>query len=222
MNQRSLLRLLLRPSLLSGSFVLLLALGTVIYSAWLYLNHDQILFTLLFGPAGFQDFVSKNTGGFMVWQRVLLGSPAAYYVLVGGIAMATGLAVFTTLQIFGLLFRNTTFFVYEAIEGRHARWAFWSEQLARLWVRVLALLGGAVYAAAFVSMILPFCILLNQTGVAGLRQGNGLGLLMGVAALLVLLLALHVLVVLARIIALRPRVFGGDSDIAVAETQGGR
>jgi hypothetical protein len=217
MNQRSLYKLLLQPSFTSGLLVLLAALGILGYTTWSFLNDNQASYDTLFGTYGLQGYISERSSGVMTLQNTLLASPVAYYVLVGGVAIAAGMAVFTLLQIAGLLFRSTTLFMHDAIQGRSARVTFWGEQFVRLGIRVLALVGGAVYAAAFMSMILPFSILLNQTGVEGLNQKNPVGAVMCVSALLLLLIALHLLLVFARVIALRPRLFGGDQEIAAAE-----
>jgi hypothetical protein len=202
---------------MSGTLVLLGTLSILGYTAWLYLSNSQILYDTLFGSYGLQDFISQNSPGLMIWQKVLLASPVSYYVLVGGVAVAAGMAVFTILQVFGSLFRNTSTFVHQAVGGRSGRLALWGELFTRLWLRVLALIGWAVYAAAFLSMILPFSILLNNTGVEGLHQDNMTGIGVCIAALLLLLLALHLHIIFARALVLRPRLFGGDAEIAAAE-----
>ncbi|MEO6513403.1 MAG: hypothetical protein ABIR37_01810 [Candidatus Saccharimonadales bacterium] len=217
MNQQPLFRLLLRPSFMSGSLVLLTTLGILGYTAWLYISDSQMLYDNLFGSYGLQDFISQNSGGFMSWQKVLLASPIAYYMLVGGVAIAAGMAVFTVLQVVGSLFRNTTSFMHEAVGGRSGRLALWGELFARLWLRVLALVGWAFYAAAFVSMLLPFAILLNNTGVESVHQNDMSGIAVCAAALLLLLLSFHLHVIFARASMLRPRLFGGDAEIAAAE-----
>ena len=217
MNQQSLFRLLLRPSFLSGAAVVLIAFGILGYTGWLYLHDNNLFFNTLLGENGLQSYLARNAEDIGTTQKVLLASPAAYYVLVGGVAVAAGVVVFTLLQIIGSLFRSTSYFVHEAIGGGKGRIAFWGEQFVRMCLRVLALVGGTIYASAFVSMILPFAVLLNQTGIEGVHQNNLTGLLLCGAALLLLVAAMHVLIVLLRLIILRPRLFGGDEDIAAAE-----
>jgi hypothetical protein len=218
MNQSSLFRLLVRPSFMSGIAVLLTTLGVLGYTSWLYLSNSHILYDTVFGSYGLQDFITQNTDGLMTWQKVLLGSPIAYYFLVGGVAVAAGLIVFTVLQIFSSLFRTTSSYVRQAVDGKTSRSAAWGELFTKLYIRILALVGWAVYAAAFTSMILPFSILLNQTGVEGLHQNNYIGAGLCVVAFVLLLAALHLHILFARLIVLRPRIFGGDAEIAAAET----
>lgn len=202
---------------MSGALVLLASIGILSYTGWLYLHDNNLFFNTLLGDNGLQSYLARNGQDIGATQKVLLASPAAYYVLVVGVAVAAGIVVFTLLQIIGSLFRSTSYFVQEAIGGGHGRMAFWGEQFIRMVLRVMALVGGAIYASAFVSMILPFAVLLNQTGIEGIHQNNLTSLSLCAAALILLVIASHILIVFLRLIVLRPRLFGGDEEIAAVE-----
>jgi hypothetical protein len=204
---------------MSGTLLLLASFGILGYTTWLYLSNSQMLYDTLFGSYGLQQFIAQNTEGLMSWQKVFLASPLAYYFLVGGVAIAAGMTVFTVLQVFGSLFRNTSSFVRQAVGGRSGRLALWGELFARLSIRLLSLVGWAVYAAAFISMILPFTVLLNQSGIERLHQSDYTGAALCVAAFLLLFASMHLHVIFGRILMLRPRVFGGDAEIAAAEAR---
>lgn len=217
MNQHSLLRLLLTPSILSGTVIFIVALVALGYSGWLYISDNQIFYDYLFGAYGLKTFVWQNSLGFSAWSQAFLSSPIAYYFLLGGVALMGGITVFTLLQAAGVFVRGTAELIDQAQYKGPTHKAAMHELLSRLTLRITGLVGWAVYAAFFVSSLVPFSIILNQMGIEQLRQGIPYGALACIGAISLLFLALHLQVVFMRICALRPRLFGGDAAIEEAE-----
>ncbi|HSX31875.1 MAG TPA: hypothetical protein VLF43_01315 [Candidatus Saccharimonadales bacterium] len=219
MNLRSLTRLLLTPSITSGVLTVAIALGVLGYSGWLYISDNQIFYDYLFGAYGLKTFVWQNSLGFSIWSQNFLSSPLAYYLLVGGAAITVGVAVFTVLQTTSGFVRGTAELIDQAqFKGPSQRSAL-RELVSRLVLRTTALIGWAVYMAFFVSMLVPFSIVLNQMGIDRIRNGAFYGILATIGAFAVLVLALHLHTVFLRLTALRPRLFGGDDAIQEAEAQ---
>ncbi|HSX29233.1 MAG TPA: hypothetical protein VLE73_01595 [Candidatus Saccharimonadales bacterium] len=221
MYQRSLTRLLLTPSISSGLIVFAGSAVVLGYSGWLYISDNQIFYDYLFGAYGLKTFVWQNSLGFSVWTQAFLSSPVAYYLLVGGVAVAVGVAVFTVLQAAGVFVRGTAELIDQVEYKGPTRGNALREILSRLVLRVTSLIGWAVYAAFFVSMLVPFSIVLNQTGIEHLRSGTWYGVFGCLGAYVLLALGLHLHVVFIRLTALRPRLFGGDDVIQEAEAQSG-
>ena len=220
MYQRSLTRLLLTPSPTSGLIVFVITLGVLGYSGWLYISDNQIFYDYLFGAYGLKTFVWQNSLGFSIWTQTFLSSPLAYYLLVGGAAIAVGMIVFTVLQTAGVFVRGTAELIDQAQFKGPSQRTVMHELVSRLVLRITSLVGWAVYGAFFVSMLVPFSIVLNQIGIDRLRGGAFYGAFASLGAILLLSLALHLHVVFARLSALRPRLFGGDAAIQEAEAQG--
>lgn len=221
MYQNSLLRLLLTPSILSGMGIFVIVLAVLGYSGWLYISDNQIFYDYLFGAYGLKTFVWQNSLGFSVWSQAFLSSPLAYYMLVGGVAVIVGVAVFTVLQAAGLFVRGTAELIDQAQYRGPTHKAAMRELVSRLVLRITGVFGWAVYAAFFVSSLVPFSIVLNQMGIEALRQGSAPGALACVGAFALLAFAFHLHVVFVRICVLKPRLFGGDAAIEEAEATSG-
>jgi len=219
MDKRPLLRLLLTPSIMSGLTVVAIVGIVLGYSGWLYIGHNFIFYNYLFGAYGLYTYVWQSTLGLSDGYQAFLGSSAAYYLIVGGAALCAGLIVFTTLQIGSLAFKGTALLWKE----KHAQGLNHQQTarllLSRLGVRLLSIAGWAVYSSFFVSSLVRVAIIINQTGMQYLHDGNGLGLVLCLGSILFFCLTLHMHVVFARLAFLRPRLFGGDHAIEVAEAR---
>jgi len=198
----------------------ILVTGLVLgYSGWLFLRGDDIFYDYLFGAYGLHTFIWQSSLGLSAWYQAFLASPPAYYLLVGGAAVTVGVIMFTLLQVVGVLRNGTRHLLQEAgsNEPEHKRAAH--ELLLRLGTRVLGMVGWAGFAAFFVSSILPFTIVLNQTGIHYWADGGRrlIGFGASLAAVLLFAVALHLQVVFARLSFLRSRLFHASSAVEEAE-----
>ena len=213
MYQRRLTFLLFAPSALSGAATVFIALTMNAYGAWSFIHDNQLFYGFFSGAYGIQTYLWDATYGASVWSNAFLNSPLAYYILVGGVALAAGMAVFAALQLLGVVSKESKA-VLEASGNRSYR----HEILSKLSLRILSLIGWTLYAAFFISAFLPFISALNEIGVDRISQGGGGGLLWCSASLLSLMLSFHIHVVFARLLVLRPRLFGGIDAIERAES----
>ena len=214
-----LIRLLLLPSLFSGMLTVFLAALFVGYHTWLYVDEQKLFYNFLFGLYGLKTYIWQYSQSVTVWQGAFLGSPAAYYALVGAAATVVGLVVYFLLQLLSL-----------ALHGIGAGWtllhvpgtaskAAVAELLARLGLRAVTLICWGLYAAFFFSTTLPFVVVLNRVGVDLIDTSKPIGLLYGFGAFIVLAILLHLHIVFMRLAFLRPRLIGGDRAIMEAEAE---
>lgn len=217
MNQRSLVKLLVMPSLLSGWIVVVGALAVLGYDAWLYISHNQEYYNLFFGPYGLKSFNWQPSDGFSAWKQLFLASSASYYVVLLAVAAAVGLLTFSLLQVSGVLVRSSVELLQTTLDTEEAHKRARRELIERFMLRMISLIGWALYTAATVSVLLPACVVLSQFGVEEVQQGRLTGLTSSLVAFILFIVVLHLHTVFMRLVALRPRVFGGENDIVEAE-----
>jgi len=219
MNQSRLIRLLLQPSLSSGTLVVSLTAAVVGSSAYAYVSAKQLFYDYVFGAYGFKTYIWQQSAGFDTLKNTVLNSPAAYYILVGLAATAVGCMVYAVLQFLGVLFSWRHWSGLDALGPN--RQAIARELIRRLLLRILALAGWAVFGTCFFALILPTVALLTQSGVEHLQQGPSLtDVLDFVAAALILALNLHIQVIFLRLVLLRPRMFMSAAAAEEIEAKG--
>jgi hypothetical protein len=216
MHQRQLFKLLVLPSFGSSALAVFIAVVLLGYGAWSFINDNQLFYDLLFGPYGFKNVVWQHSMVQTSWQDVLFSSHIVYYIALGGVAVIVGLTVFTILQAVGVVVHGSSELLHDALDTRRRASR---ELFYRLGLRVIALVGWGVYAAMFFSSILPAVMSLNQSGILRFQAQDYAGALDCLGALALLLAALHMHVIFLRTVALRPRIFGGENDVVVAEAE---
>jgi len=213
------MRLLLQPSLMSGTLVTAATLGAIASTAWAYVSAQQLFYEYVFGAYGFKTYIWQQSAGLTALRNTILASPAAYYVLVGLAATAVGLMVYAFLQFLGVLFSWRSWSGLGALGPN--RKEILHELLRRLALRVITLLGWAIFGACFSAMLLPFVALLTQNGVEHFQSGMALvGVLSVFGAGIILALSLHIQVIFLRLVLLRVRVFWGADLAEEAEASG--
>lgn len=214
MHAHSLLRQLLTPSVLSAAATVCAVLATLGYTAWVYVSEQQALYEYLFGPYGLKTYLWQQTAQASSFMRAFLGSSApAYYLLVGGAAVAAGVVVYMGLQAASLL-SNIGGDVWRELRAKGAsRSAVIWELAARALLRAVALVGWGLFAAFFVTTLVPFAAVLNQLGVQTVLGHRPLGVFACLGAAALLLLSLHMHVVFLRLVCLRVRLFGGAEPV---------
>jgi len=192
--------------------------GILGYHIWEYVSNNQLFYSHLFGAYGIKTYLWQSSFDLVAWSRAFLGSPAAYYLLVGGAAVAVGLLVFTVLQGITLLSRGTSHLLHETTIPAESRKSVYVELVRQVGMRAAGLIGWGAYAAFFVSILYPFVVTLNQVGLERRAQTPLAGWGICLVAGLFLAVALHMHVIFARLCMLRPRLFGGAGALEAAET----
>lgn len=219
MRQRYLTKLLLSPSLSSGTLVLSVTGFLIGYSAWAYIRSSMQFYDLLTGPYGLNTYFWQQSAQATAAKHVFLGSPIAYYVLVGVAAIIVGLIVYTVLQSISLFISSMQQIWLQLEQLGPTRRAILRTLVLRLALRIVSLVGWAIFGAFFFSTFLPSVLILNQAGVARVLAGSLFGWFECLVAGLSLLVAFHLHTLFARLVFLRPRLFYGDEAIIEAEIQ---
>jgi len=196
---------------------MVLSCSIIGYNSWIYISNNQLFYEYLFGAYGLKTYIWQQSLTATNWKTSILASPLAYYVFVLVAAIAGGLISYTILQTIGLLFASKRPAQRELARLGSSNNAILHALLTRLGLRILALVGWAIYTAFFFSTLVPFVLVLNQMGIGTIHAGQLSGWLECGGAILLLLLALHVQVIFIRLIFLRLRLFFAERAIEELE-----
>lgn len=197
--QSRLLLLLLRPSLFSLVTVVCLALGILLWNNWSYFTYNDALYSTLYGEFGAITALERSPSLIQGVVDGLNTSPILYAVAVILAAAVAGWLAFLFIKVLrsGRELTGSTF-------QQHSAWQ-------RIGVRIVIALFWALYGIITLYFVVPFCLLLSRIGAETIASLQGIGLNVGALALLIF--ALHIHIIFLRLFLLRPRVFGGATDI---------
>jgi hypothetical protein len=205
------LKLLLSPSLLSGTLAVLFSAVVCLVGAWSYISTNGLFYDALFGANGLASVVVQAPDRFS-WLRHTLGSPIAYYLLVMIAGVITSIAVYAGLQAVDTLRDDFS----EMHRGTPRSGSFRRELLSRLWIKLLGTVAWGCYTLFFIGLVMPAALVLLRNGIDQLQQHSAAGLALMPAAFIVLIITAHVHTVFIRILLLRYRVFEG-ADLVTEE-----
>jgi hypothetical protein len=207
--------LLLLPSILSGVFVVIVALIILGASAWSYINDNLLFYDQFFGIYGFKTLLLQ-TDSLYALRHAVLDNSLTYYILLVMAGIAIGVIVYALLETARLAINTTVEEIHEIGDHNPTHKTAAREALERLMLRIAGVISWGIYSALFGSIILPFCIILVQTGIDNFESAPISGIFPGVCGFVLLSVGLHTHIVFARLCMLRPRLFG-DSDIEEAK-----
>jgi len=211
------LRLLLLPSQFSGCLCLIIALLICVVRAWSYIQHYQLFYEFLFGAYGFNTLLLEAPNSLYVISNAILNSTATYYVLLVMCGVLASLTTYAVLQAFGTARRATNEVIDELHQGTPAYKQAARESFLRLGLRVISVIGWTIYTIVFLSVLIPFSISILYNSIDLIQDTRWVGWIVAILSVLVITLCLHIHVVFARLVWLRPRLFGGDREIEEAE-----
>jgi hypothetical protein len=216
MQERRLFWLLLRPSLSSSLVTLFTTALIMLSSGWLYVSHNAIFYDYFFGPNGINTSLLRlpNTG--VLLRTWLLGNTATYYIVLVVTAIIAGLTVFAVLQGVRRLMQQSTSGWNLLHSHSHQATVEIHDLFVRLALRVLGCLGWCVYIVVSTAVLMPFVLLLLQSGIEDVATSMPSGLFNIAECFVALLIFIHVHIVFLRLVLLRPRLFG-IRDIQLAE-----
>lgn len=219
MYQLALLRLLLLPSIFSAVAVCALAIGSLGYFSWQYIQDNEFFYDYLFGPSGVQAYLWNQSAGPTSGFEAFMSSPALYYVAVTLVAIVSGIAIYTALQIIRLLRNKAAKLNQQQVSYTAPPEDMRVEATTRLALRIIILFSWFLYTILFFSMVMQLALLSTEAGLQNVQAGKLSGLLLNLAGIFVLALGLHLHVVFARLSLLRARVFGGDQYVEEIESR---
>lgn len=198
--QARLFLLLLKPSLLSFTVISFITIVVIGGFNWPYFTYNQALYTFLYGEFGVVTALEQSPESIQQFQDAVTTSPIVYGIVVLLFALVAGRAAF--LFVHGL--KSTGTFYESTPEQKH-------EILHGFITRALVGVAWLIYVAISFVFIFPFSILLSRIGAEAITTSNGI--IMNIEAFLLFAACLHIHVVFARLMLMRPRVFGGEAAI---------
>jgi hypothetical protein len=212
MYKHRFIKLLLLPSLFSTVITSVLALAIIVGVNWSLIVEHFPFSNYFFGADGAVSSLQGATEEAIVASQPLDGGRVVA-ILVGVILVIIA-AVALVRSIVGIMNGiSWTMQEIHAVEGPAKR-TVERELGKRVTVRLLVITTWAAYTFIFVKIILPFCILASQLGFDSEHSvSEGIGYVF--FALVLLGLSVHLHTIMARLLLLRPRVFGGEEAILV-------
>lgn len=199
--------LLFSPSLLSLVVVVVLAFGILGVSNWSFFTYNGWVFDFFYGDHGVVTAIEHSSNALAALQQGISSSPILYSAGIALAAIGAAVVVFV-----GVRSLERGVHALRTIEASSA--AARREGLEHAVVRIGVIAVWAVYWLFFLNIALPYCLLLSRIGAEDIMSLQGIGL--NIVALFGLIVALHLHVVLLRLLFLRPRLLGGDAYIESA------
>lgn len=206
MHQLHLFKVLVTPSPFSMVAIVVLSIIWVTISSLLYFSDNQLIYRYIFGADGITTHTWAGTETVAAWTVKFFSSSTGYYVLLVGFGIMAGIAVYTLLQTGSFIIHGTANFLRRAENATQP--VALLEIFTQLWIRCLALVGWVLFGAVTISSLLPLVDILISTGASYLKNYNLSAGWFYAQALGMCMVALHMHIVFARLLLLRPRVFG--------------
>lgn len=164
---------------------------------------------LLLGKNSSLDLVESARETTLELSQLTLGNELLNSFLFFAFWMMIGLVVYVTFSTIGNIFMETTRDIGAIPNAGNRKLQLEETILLRLAVRVASFIAFIFFGILFAKLIFPFSILASRAWLGSLGQIQGW--LYGILGLVVLIMSLHIFIVLARFILIRPRLLGGWS-----------
>jgi hypothetical protein len=210
MRRHQLSGLLLRPSLCSSILCTLGAVGVVIAANWTFVLENILLYDYFFAHEGLVTTLQTTPDGGSAISEALTSKSLAHNAAILGGALLAGVGLYVIVRVLVSLVNSISMTLKEmnAVEGP-AKHAVEHELEKRIGIRALVALVWIAFTFISVKVVLPFCILASEVGLDEKKSvGEGIGYVF--FAIVLTFVTLHLHVILARLLLLRPRIFGGE------------
>jgi hypothetical protein len=204
MTQIRILLLLIRPSWISFGAVGCATLLLFGFANWSFVTASPLLYDSFYGEGGIVTTLERSPDALSAMYTAISSSPIVYSVGLLVLALVAGVVVFVSI-------RSVEHGV-DAFKRRGADAPFqlheWRQRLlARLSVFVL----WAIYMVFTANIALPYSLLLSRIGIEGAE--GWISVVITCGAVMLLFVTLHINIIFARLMCLRPRVFGGEAAV---------
>jgi hypothetical protein len=199
--------LFVSPSLASGLFALLgSSLFLLIANSWV-LQSDGFLTDLILGTNSSFGLIQAAEQTTFELSELTLGNPLLNKVLFFLFWMMVGLVVYAVLSTLGITIKDFA----NAAEDVHIVKTRKTHLDQSFWLKIAVRVSGSI-ALIFLyilsaKLIVPFSTLAGQAWLGSLD--SFVGWFYGLLGFIVLALSLHILVIVLRLVFLKPRLFGG-------------
>jgi hypothetical protein len=216
MYRHRLSALLLRPSPLSFTICGLFVSIVLISVNWSAILKNLSFYDYFFGPDGLVTTLQTTQGSGSAIGHALTSKSFNHNATIMLGAIAAGLLLYILIRLIVKMIGGISMTLREiqAVDTP-AKHAVEHEMIRRAVIRFMVALVWLAYMFLFLKVILPFCIFASQVGLDQEKAiGEGIGYVL--FAVVLLFLASHLHVVLARLLLLRPRVFGSE-EVVIGE-----
>lgn len=195
----------MRPSFLSATAAIGLAVGILALTNWPYFTYNPVFYAMLYGEFGLVTVLERTPASAVTFINDLGQNQYFYIIAAGLVAVLAGWAAFTLVRAIhrGVL-------TAEMLENANERVSTLEHIAVRVFIAIMWFLFGFVTLGS----LLPLGILMSRIGAESIFTASGIFLNLG--AILLLALVFHIHIVFLRLFLLRPRVFGGKNDIEEA------
>lgn len=206
-NRERLTRALVTPSYGSLSASLLFAFLLLVLSNWSYVTPDNPIYVYLFGANGLAS-VLEGYADSLRFVSDILNNTSSYYAAVLIVALLIGFLVYIFLEGADHIADSAKEEVHEVtyVHDPRAKQRVKRGVIARISLRAVTSLVLVCHIVCLLKLILPYSLVLGHIDMLHFWSWNSLGSMLGSTVLLVL--ALHIGVIILRLLMLRPRVFG--------------
>lgn len=200
---------LLLPSLGSLVTSFILAGLFIGLSAWAHFARGGRIYSILYGENSAPELIEKSRSTVEAFSNTVFGNPTLNKVLFFVFWLIIGLIVYTIFTGLGKYLSELKDVVVESRYVNAPRGATRQHMIIRLLLRLIGISLVFVYFVFFYNIFLPFAILCSRISFSELPNLNGW--MYAGLAVAELMLSLHIMLILLRFTALRPRLFGGAS-----------
>jgi len=215
MHQSRLIILTFLPSPFGIVLTPVVAAVLLLAANWSYTVNNSFLGDFLYGKSGVITKFSDSTDMVSVFTSAFSVQYISYEVAVFIFAVVIGFLVYLLLQSISGSIRTFSD-IRDQLRGTTGNTKHDLEVSvgARVLIRVVALLFWFFFWVLTLKVIVPFSILATQLTVEDIFTSYDW--LFALLGFIVLTLTIHVHVIFARLVMLRPRLFGGSEEIELA------
>lgn len=200
--QTRLLLLVMRPSFLSATATLAFSVGILAVTNWPYFTYNSALYPMLYGEFGIVTTLEQTPATAVNLARDLGENQILYAVIVGAVIALGGWAAFVFARAI-----HRGVITAEMFETSAEK----ISTLEHIAVRVLIAIMWFLFGFVTIGSLVPLGLLMSRIGAESILTLGGIAL--NVGALTLLATVFHCHVIFLRLFLLRPRVFGGRSEI---------
>lgn len=198
--------LLCEPTLVGGTLTVILAILLLTAANFSFLVSSGLLYDGLLGENSSLDLIQSSRDSASAISQTIFGNPILNQVIFFAFWMMVGLFVYVSITALGQTFSEAENDL-KSFRYVHARKKLIERNiLVRLAIRIGGLLAGLLFGWVFLRLLFPFSVFSSRVGLDQLSKP--IGWLYIALAGIVMILSLHTLVIIARLIVVRPRVFG--------------
>lgn len=200
--QTRLLLLVLRPSFISTFAVVGISAILLAASNWPYFTYNSAFYAMFYGEFGVVTTLERSPAAALDFANTIGENQILYIIAAVILAVLGGMAAF-------ILVRAVHRGVVTAEMFEHSTEKI--STLEHLAIRVFIAIMWFLFGFVTVGSLIPLALLMSRIGAESIATLGGI--MLNIGALLLLLVVFHFHIVFMRLFLLRPRVFGGKSDI---------